>query len=150
MSETRHNHPSLDDAFRVHKQALENGQDFCSICGASLTCTLSDEPFAQSAGRDTMTESATWQVPQWAVDADRTIRELTSDRDSWKLRAELAEAALKPEQQERDKMEHAADDVLGFVKDLSASAAVPQQVRLKALELLKNREAAYDKGRGVK
>jgi hypothetical protein len=81
------------------------------------------------------------------------LRSALAEIDSWKLRAELAEAALKPEQQERDKMEHAADDVLGFVKQM---AELPRAVVLnpvqtlwdmsvKAQRLLKDREAAYDK-----
>lgn len=85
---------------------------------------------------------------------------LEADRDSWKLRAELAEGALKPEEQERDKQEHMADDALEFVKRMSRLPHFPEAtggdnarlltrllngMRDRARELLDRRAKLYDK-----
>ena len=81
---------------------------------------------------------------------------LEADRDSWKLRAEIAQGALKPEQQERDKQEYMADDVLEFVKRMSQLPDFPEALyggnarllngmRDRARELLDRRAKLYDK-----
>jgi hypothetical protein len=82
--------------------------------------------------------------------AEKRLAAVCEDRDHWKQLAELRGAALEPIQRELAHQQEVADSVLGFVKDLSASTAVPQEVRLKARALLKAREAAYDKEHGVK
>jgi hypothetical protein len=62
-------------------------------------------------------------------------------------------AAMKDLEEQRDKMEHAADDVLGFVKQMAELPRAPVlnpvqtlwDMSVKAQRLLKAREAAYDK-----
>jgi hypothetical protein len=73
------------------------------------------------------------------------VRELTSQLAEWKLRAEIAQGALKPVEAERDRQEQLMEDALEFTKDISASHVVPQEVRLKAREFLDRRAKLYDK-----
>jgi hypothetical protein len=77
------------------------------------------------------------------------LRSALAEIDSWKLRAELAEAALKPVEAERDRQEQLMEDALEFTKKV---ARVPDaacnspllQLSIEAQSFLDRRAKLYD------
>ena len=98
--------------------------------------------------------------------AHRLYAGIGADRDSWKSRAEIAEAAIKRVEREQDANEKLADDVLAFVKGCIGPGCLRQsrprrerpslarctfrrQPQVRARELRRKAEL-YDKEHGAK